>query len=129
MLDALPLNANGKIDRQALPEPDPGRPDLENAFVAPRSSSEKTVANIFAQVLGLERIGANDNFFDLGGDSLLATQVVSRVRDASVELSLRAFFESPTVAGIAAIVERAKASGVESPPSKIPRVLRHSPDS
>jgi acyl carrier protein len=123
----LPLTPNGKIDRQALPAPDPGRPELESAFVAPRSSIEETLANICARVLGLNQVGVDDNFFDLGGHSLLATQVVSRVREAyGVELSLRTFFESPTVAGIAAVIVRAKDSNAESSMPKISRVSRQS---
>jgi amino acid adenylation domain-containing protein len=127
MIDVLPLTPNGKIDRQALPAPDPGRPELESAFVAPRSSIEETLANICARVLGLNQVGVDDNFFDLGGHSLLATQVVSRVREAyGVELSLRTFFESPTVAGIAAVIVRAKDSNAESSMPKISRVSRQS---
>jgi acyl carrier protein len=119
MLDALPLGPNGKIDRRALPAPDHGRPELDGVFVAPRSPIEERLANIWAQVLGLERVGVHDNFFDLGGHSLLATQVISRVRETyRIELSLRAIFETPTVAGIARVVQQAKESGGESPAPK-----------
>ncbi len=102
-LDALPLTANGKVDRRALPEPDAARPDLEPAFVAPRDETEQAVAHVWCEVLGLDRVGVHDDFFDLGGHSLLATRVVSRMgREAGIEVPLRAFFETPTVAGLAA---------------------------
>ena len=97
-LDSLPLTPNGKIDRKALPEPD-GKINRENEYIAPRIQSEQIIANIFAQVLNIENIGIEDNFFELGGHSLLATQLISRIRSAfSIEISLRALFESPTVA-------------------------------
>jgi amino acid adenylation domain-containing protein len=124
-LDVLPLTPNRKVDRFALPAPDRGRPEAENSFVAPRSTIEETLANIWAQLLGLERVGAHDNFFDLGGHSLLATQVISRVRELyRIEISLRNFFETPTVAGIAEVIERAKDSGAEIPMPQISRVPR-----
>ncbi|MBE9019476.1 amino acid adenylation domain-containing protein, partial [Chroococcidiopsidales cyanobacterium LEGE 13417] len=102
LLKQLPLTPNGKVDRQALPAPDTSRPDLADTFVAPRTPVEKSLVEIWAEVLRLERIGINDNFFDLGGHSLLVTQVVSRVRDAfEIELPLRDFFAAPTVADLA----------------------------
>jgi acyl carrier protein len=125
LLDSLPLTPNGKVDRRSLPAPDPTRPELGNPFVAPRSSIEEGIAGIWSQVLGLERVGVHDNFFDLGGHSLLATQVISRVLDAfRIELSLRNFFEAPTVAGIAEGIQKAKERDAESTPPKIPRVPR-----
>lgn len=109
-MDALPLSPNGKVDRKLLPAPDGARPELEQAFVAPRNEVEQTLANIWAEVLRLDQIGINDNFFDLGGHSLLATQVISRVEVAfSVELPLRAIFENPTVAGLAMSLVQAQA--------------------
>jgi acyl carrier protein len=105
-LDALPLTPNGKVDRRALPAPDQSRPELEPAFVAPRTSAEKTLVGIWAEVLRLEPVGIHDNFFELGGHSLLATQVMSRVRTAfQVELPLRTLFEKPTVAELAEVIE------------------------
>ncbi len=74
LLDALPLMPNGKIDRRALPAPDRSRPELDKAFVAPRTPTEELLAEIWAQLLDIERVGVHDNFFDLGGHSLLATQ-------------------------------------------------------
>jgi hypothetical protein len=99
-LDAVPLTPNGKVDRQALPAPDQSRPDLENAFVAPRTAVEKVLAKIWSGILKLERVGIYDNFFELGGHSLLATQVMSRIHKAlQVESPLRTLFETPTIAG------------------------------
>jgi amino acid adenylation domain-containing protein len=111
-LERLPLTPNGKVDRRALPEPsgvvldaDQGHP-LETPFAAPRTRAEETVADIWAHVLGRERIGIHDNFFDLGGHSLLATRIVSRLRAAfQVDLPLRKLFELPTVSGLAQYVE------------------------
>ncbi|HEU5381840.1 MAG TPA: amino acid adenylation domain-containing protein, partial [Ktedonobacteraceae bacterium] len=105
-LDALPLNANGKVDRRALPVPQKGQSGVE--YVAPRTPLEEQLAQIWAEVLGLERVGVQDNFFDLGGHSLKATQIVSRAQQVlSVVLSLRSLFEDPTVAGLARAVEQA----------------------
>jgi amino acid adenylation domain-containing protein len=104
-LKNLPLTPNGKIDRQALPAPDQVRPEQAGLFIAPRNSTEIELANIWAELLRIERIGVYDNFFDLGGHSLLATQLISRVRDAfQVELLVRHIFAAPTVADLAAIV-------------------------
>ncbi|MEO1378645.1 MAG: condensation domain-containing protein, partial [Cyanobacteria bacterium J06635_10] len=92
-------------DRKALPVPE--TLERENEYVAPRTQSEKIVANIFAQVLNVENIGIHDNFFELGGHSLLATQLISRVREAfSIEIPLKALFESPTVAQLEQILSQ-----------------------
>jgi NAD(P)-dependent dehydrogenase (short-subunit alcohol dehydrogenase family) len=89
------------------------RPDLRNAYVAPRDETERTVAEIWQGLLGLERVGVDDNFFDLGGHSLLATQLMSRLRDAlGVDLPLDALFAAPTVAGMAAAVAGAPPADV-----------------
>ncbi|MEP0858568.1 amino acid adenylation domain-containing protein [Trichocoleus sp. DQ-U1] len=119
LLEAIPLTPNGKIDRRALPEPDTARPELESAYIAPRTAIEEVVAGIWTQVLGLEQVGMRDRFFDLGGHSLLATQVMSRLREAfQVELPLRYLFESPTVAGLAERIETAcrAQQGLQIPP-------------
>lgn len=109
LLDALPLTPNGKVDRNALPTPEPSPPEPEDAYVAPRTPVEEVVARIWAEVLRLERIGVTADFFALGGHSLRATQIISRVREAfQVELPLRALFEVPTVAGLAREVENEK---------------------
>jgi acyl carrier protein len=108
LLEVLPRLPNGKVDRRALPMPDQARPELERAFIAPRTPIEEALAGIWMQVLGLAQVGIHDNFFELGGHSLKATQVVSRVRAAfQIDLPLRTLFEAPTVAGLAAsIVQR-----------------------
>jgi acyl carrier protein len=105
LLDSLPLTPNGKLDRKALPAPDHGRPELDDGFAAPRTPLEETLANIWAEVLKLDKVGIHDNFFQLGGHSLLATQVVSRMRNAfSIEVRLRQMFELPTIAEMATII-------------------------
>ena len=99
LLESLPLTPNGKIDRRSLREPDTNTAEFESNFADPRTPDEQLIAEIWAEVLGLERVGIHDNFFELGGHSLLATQAISRLREAlQVELPLRSLFESPTVA-------------------------------
>jgi amino acid adenylation domain-containing protein len=106
LLDALPLTPHGKVDRRALPATDGTRPELNKPFVAPRTPTEKLLAEIWAQVLGVEPIGVQDNFFDLGGHSLLATQIMFRLRDTfQAEISLRTLFEKPTIEELALAVE------------------------
>jgi len=104
-LDAFPLTPNGKIDRAALPAPDWTRRDVVEAYVAPRTAVEESIARIWADVLGLERVGVHDSFFGLGGHSLLATQVMSRIAGVfQVQLPLRALFEAPTVAELSKVL-------------------------
>ncbi len=111
LLEALPLTANGKVDRKALPSPSALSPEGEH-FEAPRTPTQQVLASIWAQVLGLERVGAHDHFFELGGHSLLATQVMARAREAfQVELPLREFFETPTLSGLAQRLDAAKGAG------------------
>jgi hypothetical protein len=107
-LDALPLTANRKVDRRALPLPDQLRPDLRVEYVAPRTSIEQLLAEIWSDALGIEKVGIYDNFFELGGHSLLATQVISRVCDAlQLDLPLRLLFKSPALSDMAvAILEK-----------------------
>lgn len=108
-LDSLPLTSNGKIDRRNLPGPDQSRPEQENSFVAPRTPVEELLAQIWAEVLDLERVGINDNFFELGGHSLLLTQVASRIQRAFlVLLPLRILFDAPTIAGLSAAIAAAQ---------------------
>jgi amino acid adenylation domain-containing protein len=115
VLDALPLFPNGKVDRAVLPAPAPVRPELATGFVAPQTALEQVVAEVWTTVLHLDRVGAEDDFFDLGGQSLLATQVASALQEVlGVEVPLRAVFEAPTVAGQATLVaELGRAGGVD----------------
>jgi amino acid adenylation domain-containing protein len=118
-LNELPLMPNGKIDRKALPDPDQARLTGETPYVAPRGPVEEGLAEIWAEVLGRERVGVEDNFFDLGGHSLMAAQVLARLRDTfGVELPLRDLFENLTVAGQARRIEDAlrAESSVQAPP-------------
>jgi amino acid adenylation domain-containing protein len=115
-LPALPINANGKLDRAALPAPDSARPELADAYVAPRTSVEAALAEIWADVLGLDRVGVHDHFFALGGHSLLATQALTRVRELyRIELPLGAIFERPTVAAFSQIVVESERQQHASP--------------
>lgn len=105
MMDALPQTPNGKLDRMALPAPGTARPELESKFVAPRTQVEKTLTRIWCEVLGLDRVGVHDSFLELGGDSLLVTQVISRVINSfQVDLQVRRLLESPSVADMALVI-------------------------
>ncbi|MGH8727038.1 MAG: amino acid adenylation domain-containing protein [Burkholderiales bacterium] len=111
VLDRLPVTPNGKLDRKALPAPDLSV--AAEAYVAPRMPTEEKLAEIFAAMLKIDRIGIHDNFFDLGGHSLLATQVISRVKKAfELDVPLRALFESPTVAGLSALIVQSQAEAL-----------------
>ena len=102
MMDSLPITPNGKVDRRALPAPTADRPDLREAFVAPRTSTEQQLAAIWMQTLGIQQVGIHDNFFDLGGHSLLAAQILFQIQQTfSIELALRAIFLAPTIAELA----------------------------
>lgn len=103
LLPALPLTANGKVARRALPAPNTTRPELDKAFVAPRTTTEQVLADIWAQVLGLEEVGINDNFFELGGDSILSTQIIAKANQAGLQLTFRQLFTHQTIAELAAV--------------------------
>ncbi|HEX8422520.1 MAG TPA: amino acid adenylation domain-containing protein, partial [Pyrinomonadaceae bacterium] len=116
VLEEMPLTPNGKVDRRALPAPDETRGEAVDSYQAPRTPVEEMLTNIFAGVLHIARVGVEDNFFELGGHSLLATQVISRIRESlDVELPVRAIFEHPTAAGLAAQVEAESHAGYEAP--------------
>ncbi len=111
-IESMPLTPNGKVDRKALPQPSQARPDFRLPYVAPRTPLEKELAEICAQVLGLETfnvVGVHDNFFDLGGHSLLGTRLIFKLREKyeleATQLPLRALFEQPTVANLARIID------------------------
>jgi amino acid adenylation domain-containing protein len=128
LLDSLPLTTNGKVNRRALPAPDDLRPEGDREYVAPSSPSEELVGGIIAEVLGIDRVGALDDFFDLGGHSLSAVQVISRIRRAfQIELSVQALFESPTVAGLVSIIENIQHGGGDVVPPPIAPAPRNQP--
>ncbi|MEA2693615.1 MAG: hypothetical protein QOJ16_3002, partial [Acidobacteriota bacterium] len=129
VLDAFPLTPNGKVDRQALAAIVPGEalPAPSASRALPRTPAEELLAGIWQQVLRRERtaVAVDDNFFDLGGQSLMATRMMSQVRDVfGVELPLRALFEAPTVAGLAARIEAARAAGAGLAAPPLVRVAR-----
>jgi len=105
-LDAMPLTTNAKVDRAALPPPDGSRPELDGEYVAPRTPEEAALAEVWADVLGVERVGVEDNFFELGGDSILSIQIVARARQAGLRVTPKQLFDHQTVAGVAASAER-----------------------
>ena len=119
-VQSMPLDPNGKVDRRALPEPDRSRHAA--GFVAPRTPLEEQVAAVWAEALGVERVGADEDFFALGGHSLLATRIVSRLeRDFGVELGLRALFAEPTVTGVAVAITREQIR--QGDPERMDRLL------
>ncbi|MGB8841844.1 MAG: amino acid adenylation domain-containing protein, partial [Aliidongia sp.] len=111
MLERIPLTRNGKLDRPALP--DPGvQLSSQTGYVEPRTESERALAQIWAQVLNLPRVGIEENFFDLGGDSVLAMEIISCVREIlALELTLRSVFAAPTIAGFASYLDEAALVG------------------
>ena len=107
MLAAMPTTPAGKLDRHGLPVPDDTRPALDNLYVASRNPIEEKVVKIWTEVLGLKQVGIHDTFFDLGGHSLAATQVISRiVMEFKVELPIKFLLDSPTVAEMAAAIAK-----------------------
>ncbi|MBZ4336622.1 non-ribosomal peptide synthetase, partial [Corallococcus sp. AS-1-12] len=126
-LDALPLTPNGKLDRAALPAPVQGAA-REREYAAPRTDVQRQLADVWSELLRVERVGLHDDFFELGGHSLLTTQVLSRIRKVfQVELPLRELFDAPTVAGLSVAVEAAiaRGQGVHRPPlERTPREAR-----
>jgi amino acid adenylation domain-containing protein len=115
-LVVLPLTGNGKVDRKALPAPEAVRPDLETPFAAPETPEEQRLAGIWAEVLGIEKVGVHDDFFRLGGHSLLVVRLMSQVRrELGVDLPLRSLFQTPTVSGLARAVQQAGNQGGKAP--------------
>ncbi len=114
-MEQLPLLPNGKVDRRALPSPD--QVEIEGNHQVPRTPVEEVLCGIWEQVLGLERVGADDDFFEIGGHSLLATQLISRVRQSfRIDVALRSLFEHPTPARLAQVVEAEMRAGGEPLP-------------
>jgi hypothetical protein len=102
VLEAIPLTPNGKVDRKALPAPDNIRPDLREKFVMPQTAAEKMLAEIWRDVLTLDKVGVNDNFFELGGNSLLVIQVWTQLRQrVQREIKVVEMFQFPTIASMA----------------------------
>jgi len=127
LLDALPRTPHGKLDRHALPAAGHAGFDSGKTLVEPRDPVEKALTKIWAQLLRLDSVGVHDDFFDLGGDSLLTIQIISRVRKAfRVEISVRSIFETPTVAGLAVLIRQVKDSGAESASTEITPTRRRS---
>ena len=103
MLKALPRTPNGKLDRRALPLPDGNRPESDDSYVPPRTSAEVVLAGIWEQLLGVERVGIHDNFFSLGGDSILSIQIIARANQAGLRLTPTQLFAHQTIAELAAV--------------------------
>jgi amino acid adenylation domain-containing protein len=121
ILEALPLTANGKIDRRALPPPESSS-EASDKYVAPRTPMEEILATIWSEVLKVQKVGINDNFFELGGHSLLATQLVAQIRDRlKIELPLRQLFNSATLAELAQGIEQFKQEKSPIVPAILPR--------
>jgi thioester reductase-like protein len=112
ILEALPLTANGKVDRRALPAPELPRSHFNNIYVAPQTPLEQQLAAIWTEILGVEPIGIHDDFFEIGGNSLLIAQLVIQIREHfQVDLPLRTLFESPTIADLAENIAKAQKTG------------------
>ncbi len=104
VIGSLPLTPSGKVDRRALPEPAPESWHSADDLVAPRDQVEQTLAAVWAQTLGLEQVGIHDNFFALGGDSILSIQIVARLNQAGLRLQPKHLFQHQTIAELAAVV-------------------------
>jgi amino acid adenylation domain-containing protein len=117
LVDAWPLTPNGKLDRKALPPPPQPMPEMEVGYIAPRTPVETALAEIWAQVLRLERVGVRDNFFELGGDSIHSIQVVARAAQAGLRLSPRHLFQYQTIAELADVAEVAAVDDTAAPSS------------
>ncbi|MEH2048358.1 amino acid adenylation domain-containing protein [Nostoc sp.] len=112
ILESLPLTPNGKVDHRSLPAPQ-SRGELEVSFVAPRTQIEQTLAQIWAKVLRLEQVGIHDNFFEVGGDSILSIQVITRANQVGINLSVKQLFGHQTIAELATVAGTTKAIEVE----------------
>ncbi|MBM4094178.1 MAG: AMP-binding protein, partial [Planctomycetes bacterium] len=133
-LDTLPISPNGKVDRKALPAPERLRPNLDRPYVAPRTEAERVLAEIWAEVLGVEKVGVHDNYFELGGASINSLRIVARASEASLSINAELLkpellFEHPTVAELAELVsisrepaeQKARESVLgEGPPTPLP---------
>ena len=114
VLEALPLTGNGKVDRRALPEPEAGRPELGTQFVAPASAAEIALARIWAEVLEVERVGVHDNFFALGGDSILSIRILTEAQKAGLGLTVQQLFQHQTIMELARVAGPVAAVGARA---------------
>jgi hypothetical protein len=116
VLETLPVTTTGKVDRNALPEPEQAQQELPDTYVAPRTPEEATLAGIWAEVFEVDRVGVEDDFFALGGHSLLAGRIVARIRRAfEVDLPLGALFDAPSVRELCGVVTAHLAQGADRP--------------
>ncbi|MFD8721809.1 amino acid adenylation domain-containing protein [Streptomyces sp. NPDC059629] len=113
VLDELPMTAHGKVDRAALPAPDSARPELNQEYTAPRDEAERVLAEVWAEVLGLDRVGIHDSFFDLGGDSIRSLQVIGLAKQRGWEISLQDLFRTPVIAELAVLAKAVEPSGAD----------------
>jgi hypothetical protein len=105
-LDAIPLSPNGKLDRSALPAAWQAQPEVQTAYVAPSSETERALAELWTRLLGVEQIGVHDNFFDLGGHSVLGAQLMIQLRARfNKNLPIHSFFDAPTIAELARTID------------------------
>jgi acyl carrier protein len=122
-LERMPLTANGKLDRRALPAPE-GEAFGRREYEEPQRGLERALAQIWSELLGVDRVGRQDHFFELGGHSLLATQVIARLRKAfDVQLAVHALFTTPTVAGLAEAVAESRRVASEADDVELARLL------
>lgn len=112
-LDKVPLTPNGKIDRRSLPQPIQNFSEAEQKYVSPRTSKEKLLAKIWAEVLGIEQVGIHDNFFALGGDSILGIQVVAKAHKAGIQINTRHIFQYPTIIELAVAINSSQKINAE----------------
>ncbi|MFO7699790.1 MAG: amino acid adenylation domain-containing protein [Acidimicrobiia bacterium] len=112
-VDSLPLSHNGKVERSALPSPDGHRPSIDTTFVAPHTDAERILTQIWEQILGIEGIGVRDNYFDLGGDSITAVQIIARAHRAGMPITLSQLFETLTVESLVAVAGDADAMAAD----------------
>jgi surfactin family lipopeptide synthetase C len=118
LLDALPLTRSGKLDRRALPRPDYAAPDGDKRFVQPRTRTEEALVAIWREVLRVEKLGVHENFFELGGDSILSLQIISRAHEAGMRLIPRQLFQHQTIAELAAVTETVEGAPAKSPDAR-----------
>jgi acyl carrier protein len=125
LMKSMPLTVNGKLDRSALPAPDDKRPEIGEARVAPRNDGERKLARIWSQLLGLNDVGVRDNFFNIGGHSLLGIELLSEVRNQfGIKLPLSVLFEAPTIEGLLNALEKAQGSQIHHREPAITRASR-----